>query len=159
MEQWGQEHDSWNKFVEKAIDAKAKAILQPPSILRKMDQRCPRGNRPAYSTVAKSQAPSTRASRDDPVEKLPPPSALKPSNSLPAGSSETSDKKARREKKKHRRLDQQRDQGRKDTSSTPATGANSGTRKDMSQITYFNCNKKGHYSRNYSEPRKDVSKN
>ena len=159
IEQRGREHDSWEELVKKAIDAEAKASLQPPSILREMDQRCPRGNRPAHSTVAKSQASSTRDPRDDPVEKPPPPSAPKPSNSSPAGSSETSDKKAWREKKKHRRLDQQWDQGRKDTSFTPATGANSGTRKDMSQITCFNCNKKGHYSRNCSEPRKNVSKN
>ena len=109
MEQRGREHDSWEELVEKAIDAEAKTSLQPPLILREMDQRCPRGNRPAHSTVAKSQASSTRDPRDDPVEKPPPPSAPKPSNSSPAGSSETSDKKARREKKKHRRLDQQRD--------------------------------------------------
>ena len=109
--------------------------------------------------MAKSQASSTRDPRDDPVKKPLPPLAPKPSNSSPAGSSEKSDKKAWRKKKKHRRLDQQRDQGRKDTSSTPTPGANSGTRKDMSQITCFNCNKKGHYLRNCSEPRKNVLKN
>ena len=159
MKQRRREYDSQEEFVKKAIDAEAKASLQPPSILREIDQRCLRGNRPAHSTGAKSQASSTQDPRDDPVEKPLPPSAPKPSNSSPAGSSETSDKKARREKKKHRRLDQQRDQGRKDTSSTPATGANSGTRKDMSQIMCFNYNKKRHYLRNCSEPRKDMSKN
>ena len=111
IEQRGREHDSWEELVEKAIDAEAKASLQPPSILCEMDQRCPRGNRPTHSTLAKSQASSTRDSRDDPVKKPPPSSAPKPSNSLPAGSNETSDKKARREKKKYRCLDQQRDQG------------------------------------------------
>ena len=53
MEQRGREHDSWEELVEKAIDAEAKASLQPPSILREMDQRCPHGNRPAHSTMAK----------------------------------------------------------------------------------------------------------
>ena len=94
MEQRGREHDSWEELVEKAIDAEAKASLQPPSILREMDQHCLCGNRPAHSTVAKSQASSTRDPRDNPVEKLPPPSAPKASNSSPAGISETSDKKA-----------------------------------------------------------------
>ena len=106
-----------------------------------------------------SQASSTQDPRDDPVEKPLQPSAPTLSNCSPNGSSETFDKKARREKKKHRRLDQQQDQGRKDISSTPATSANSGTRKDMSQIRCFNFNKKWHYLRNYSEPRKDMSKN
>ena len=109
MEQLGQEHDSWEELVEKTIDAEAKTSLQPPLILREMDQRCPRGNRLAHSTVAKSQASSTRDPCDDPIEKPPPPSAPKSSNSSPAESSEISDKKAWREKKKHRRLDQQRD--------------------------------------------------
>ena len=54
MEQRGREKDSWDELVEKAIDAKAKASLQPPSILREMDQRCPQDNRPAHITVAKS---------------------------------------------------------------------------------------------------------
>ena len=47
MEQRGRELDSWEELVEKAINAEAKASLQPPSILREMDQRCQRGNRPA----------------------------------------------------------------------------------------------------------------
>ena len=53
MEQRGRELDSWEELVEKAIDAEAKASLQPQSILREMDQRCPHGNRPAHATVAK----------------------------------------------------------------------------------------------------------
>ena len=59
----GRELDSWEEAIEKAIDAEAKASLQPPSILREMDQRCPRGNRLAY-TVAKFQA-STRDPRGE----------------------------------------------------------------------------------------------
>ena len=59
----GRELDSWEEAIEKAIDAEAKASLQPPSILREMDQRCPQGNRLAYTTVAKFQA-STRDPRN-----------------------------------------------------------------------------------------------
>ena len=159
MEQREQEYNIWEKLVKKAIDAEAKASFQLPSILREMDQHCLRGNQPGHFTVAKLQASSTQEPHDNPIKKPPLLSAPKLSNSLPAESSETSDKKTWREKKKHQRLDQQRDLSRKDTSSTPAIGANSGTRKDMSQITCFNFNKKGHYSRNCSEPRKDMSKN
>ena len=59
MEQRGRENDSWEELVEKAIDVQAKANLQPPSFLREMDQRCPQGNRPAHTTMAKSQASVT----------------------------------------------------------------------------------------------------
>ena len=61
------------------IDAEAKASLQPQSILREMDQRCPHGNRPAHATVAKPHT-STRDPRDEPSEK-PNPSGPKQSNS------------------------------------------------------------------------------
>lgn len=37
MEQRGRELDSWDQLVEKAIDAEAKAVLQPPSGIREMD--------------------------------------------------------------------------------------------------------------------------
>ena len=68
MEQRGRELDSWDELVEKAIDAEAKASLQPPSFIREMDQRCRRGNRPAHTTVAKSQASSTLDPQEEPSE-------------------------------------------------------------------------------------------
>ena len=60
MEQRGREKDSWEELVEKAIDAEAKASLQPPSFLKEMDQRFLRGNRPAHTTMTKSQASATQ---------------------------------------------------------------------------------------------------
>ena len=93
MEQRGREHDSWEELVGKAIDAEAKTSLQPPLILREIDQCCPRGNQQAHSTVAKSQASSTQDLRNNPVKKLSPSLTLKLSNSLPARSSEISNKK------------------------------------------------------------------
>ena len=159
MEWRGREYNSWEQLVEKAIDAEAKSSLQPPSILRKMDQCYSYGSRLAYSTIAKSQIFSIQDSSNNHVKKSLPPLAPKSSNTLPARSNKISDKKASKEKKKYRRLDQQQNQSRKDTSPTPATGANSGIKKDISQIMYFNYNNKKHYSRDCSEPRKDVSKN
>lgn len=46
MEQCGRELDSWGDLVEKAIDAEAKASLQPTSFLHEIDQRCFQGRRP-----------------------------------------------------------------------------------------------------------------
>ena len=61
------------------------------------DQRCPRGNRPAYTNVAKFQA-STRDPRDKPPRSLHP-------HSLRSESGKTSEKSFQKEKKKQRRLD------------------------------------------------------
>ncbi len=55
MEQRGRELDSWEEMIEKAVDAEAKAGLQPTSFIREMDHRCQRGNRPAHVTAAKVQ--------------------------------------------------------------------------------------------------------
>ena len=93
MEQRGREHNSWKELVEKAIDAKAKTSLQLPLILREIDQCCPRSNQLAHSTVTKSQTSSTWDLRNNPVKKLLPFLTLKLSNSLPARSSEISNKK------------------------------------------------------------------
>lgn len=68
MEQHGRELDSWDELVEKAIDVEAKASLQPPSMLRELDHRCPRRNRPTHTTVAKSQALATKDPRDEPAD-------------------------------------------------------------------------------------------
>ena len=57
------ELDSWNKIVEKAVDAEAKAGLRPTSYVRKTDRRCPHGNRPAHTTTVKAQAPLMKNSR------------------------------------------------------------------------------------------------
>ena len=69
MEQRGRERNSWEELVKKAIDAEAKASLQPLSILREMDRRCPRGDRPFHTTVAKSQS-SAWDLRDEPSKKV-----------------------------------------------------------------------------------------
>ena len=46
---------SFDQMVKKAVNAKAKSVLWPRSSTKEIDQTCPRGNRPANSTVAKSQ--------------------------------------------------------------------------------------------------------
>ena len=162
MEQRGREKDSWEELVEKAIDAEAKASLQPPSFLREMDQRCPRGNRPAHITMAKSQASATWDPRDDPSEKTQTQASstwdpwdepsekaqYKPTHSSRSENGETSGRKARKEKKKHRR----QKQARKDP--TPAT---SRARKDLSHITCFNRDQKGHYATKCPEPKRETS--
>ena len=65
MEQRERELDSWDTLVEETIDN-----LQPLSFFREMDQRFSRGNRLAYTTMAKSKALATWDPRDDPSPTL-----------------------------------------------------------------------------------------
>ena len=51
---------------ENAIDAKAKASLQPLSILKKLDQHHPQSNYLTYTTVTTFQASVTQDTRDIP---------------------------------------------------------------------------------------------
>lgn len=69
MEQHGQDLDSWDKLVKKAVDVKAKTSLQPTSFIRKMDQRCPRGNHPAHTIAARALTQGLSSMRDPKAEK------------------------------------------------------------------------------------------
>ena len=159
MEQRGREKDSWEELVEKTIDAEAKASLQPSSFVRDMDQRCPQGSRPAHATVAKLQAswdPRNDSSEKAPAQHKPPHSSHPYSSRSENG--ETSEKNARKEKKKRHR----REQARRGSISTSANGVNTTNvngraRRELSQITFYNCREKGHYARNCSEPQRDAS--
>lgn len=66
---------------------------------------------------------------------------------------EISGKKSRRERKEQHRLQRARNSG------TPTTGVNTvlngGAHKDLSHITCFNCDKKGHYADKCPDPRED----
>ena len=101
MEQREWELDSWDALVKRTTNS-----LQT-SILRKMDQRCPRGNCPTYTTAAKFQASSTWDPRDEPSAHSQKSLAqFKPLHSSWSMNGGTSNKKAWTEKKKHRHQEQ-----------------------------------------------------
>ena len=45
----GRHLDNWEEAIEKAIDAEAKAARQPTSLMKEINARCARGNRPMRS--------------------------------------------------------------------------------------------------------------
>lgn len=142
--------DSWEELVEQAIGAEVNAALQPSPILREidMDHRCPRGNRPTGTTVAKARALLDWDPRDESADQ----------RSSTTGAHSTS-KKPRRERKK--KLRQAQGPGR--NSGTPATGVSmtnaSGGRKDLSHIACFKCSQTGHHATHCLQTQKgrDVS--
>ena len=145
MDQDASHLDDYEELVAKAVRVEAKAGLRPSFYVRETDQQVPQGNRPAHTTTHKVQ--TQRAMKDHREDK----SKAKASVPTSTQNSEPSDK-ARKDKKKK--------QHKAKRDSTPATGVNKAevgdhrAKKDISEISCYNCNKKGHYSNKCPEPRK-----
>lgn len=142
MDQNGQPLEDWTTLIQRTVNAKAKARHHPASMLRDMDQRAPRGRRSAK--IATSTYENTKL-KDLRVEENKP---------KPQPSADVS--RFRKKRKKDRCQRGQYSKNR--DGATPATMVNvvepgKPNRKkkrkngrDMSLITCFNCDKKGHYS-------------
>ena len=156
MEPRSQEYDSWDKLVKKTVAVEAKASLQPSYYSRNMDNCCPKGNYSSHTTLSKPQSAWEPCDEfSDKTQTHQAQNKSTPSNSSRLDSGETSGKKARKEKKKKYHQEHKNDSG------TPATGVNADNvasgraPKELSHITCFNCDKKGHYADKYPERRKD----
>ena len=160
------ELESFEQLVKKVVEAEGKASLRPRTTTREMDQRCPQGNRPTHTTVAKfpasatwdprdnpspTQASSTWDLQDEPSEKVPTQYNLPHflhAHSSRSENGKVSDRKARKEKKKRHR----REQARRGSISISATDVN---RRELSQVTCYRCLRKGHYADKCTKPNKD----
>ena len=142
-------------MVQRAVNAKAKPSLRSSTMVRDSDIRCPRGHRPSNSTAAKVQSQETKDSH---------PEESKVKETRPALSrakASKSSKQARKEKKKKRHQERQD----KDKDQTPASTANAtevqqkkkkkNRDRDVSKVTCFNCDKKGHYASTCTKPPKN----
>ena len=159
IEQRGQELDSFEKLVEKAVNANAKAALRPRSYACKTDQHCLRDSRPSAAKASTEGQPI----KDPRVEELKKLEESKAPAAQRSNNIKTSEQAQKRKKKKDRRY-----YGQKLQDSTPATGVNltntlggdssgserSQPQKNLSQITCYNCNKNGHYVTKCPEPPK-----
>ena len=155
----GRQQLSWDDLISAANRAEAKARIED---YRHLDQRCPKGKRPLKLSID---------SRDEKPGEKPQPKATtsglsvtpaKPASGFQQGSEAA--EKARKEKRKNW---QQKQRERREASANPegnpATGSNTtggkkkagqnrgqkrGQNQDLSQVTCWNCDKKGHYATN-----------
>ena len=145
--------------MSKAVRAEAKAGLRPSSYVQEADFQVLRGSRPTHTTAHKVQTQGAGKDHRGDDSKASKGSASAPASASTQGSEPS--EKAKKDKKKYWR-DKKGPREPKD-SSTPASGVNrteaGGSRrknkKDLSGVTCYNCNKKGHYSNKCPEPPKN----
>ena len=146
--------DDYEELVSKAVRGEVKTGLQPSSYMQKADLQVLRGSRPTHTTAHKVQMQGAVTRRDKSKAKAPAPT--------PAQDPEPSDKSKKDKKKKHYR--EKKDSRELKDSTTSASGVNAAevggkgrrrNKKNASEITCFNYNKKGHYSNRCPEPPKN----
>ena len=124
----GQELDSWDEVVEKAVDAEAKASLQLYSRTRKIDFKCPRGKRLVKTDNLSKPKKKTKFFH---------------TFSANWDGDQISDEMSNRSP------------GKKNSGphrSSYQGFCQQGSAKDMSHITCFNCGQKGYYSMQFLKP-------
>ena len=156
----GRQQLLWDELVKAANRAKAKARIHNNELL---DQRCPKGKRPLKLTLKDSNEQSSEKTKAAPPQQ----------KSAGSPQSEQAAEKGQKEKKKnwHRKERKKKEAGA-NSEGTLATGSNAtgGKKKagqnrgqkmgqnrsqqDLSQITCWNCDKKGHYATDCKEPPK-----
>ena len=155
MEQQDQASTSSEEIVQRAINAEAKAGLRSSTMVWDLDAHYPRGHRPSHNTSSKVQ---TQGSKDSSR-----PKKTKPKDPKSAPSRDDaaeSPKKNNRKDKKKKFQGQRREHTGEREEQTPATNVNTTDvskkkkkRYDVSKITCFNYDKKGHFASNCIEPK------
>lgn len=158
IDEVGRQQLSWDELVSAANRAEAKARIHNNQHL---DQRCPRGKRPLKLVFKESrEQQSTEKAQPKPTTSglsVTPPAKPLGSGHRSEQSSEASEKARKEKKKKANR--ERRGRGRRE-GSTPATGSNTENtagkkNRDLSQVTCYACNKKGHYAKDCTKPPKN----
>ncbi len=148
----------WDDLIRVANKAEARAKIQGNTHL---DQQCPKGKRPLKISLNARDDQAEKTTATSPKAKASPPASDQ------SEVTEKAKEKARKEKKR-RGHQGKRDRQEGQDGSPVATGANTtqategqkkkrrdgqGPKRDISEITCYNCNKKGHYSRDCTEPK------
>ena len=142
-------------MVQKAINAEAKVGLRSSTIVWDLDAHCPRDYHPSHNTSSKVQIQGSKdLSRPKETKSKDPKSALSRDNVV------ESPKKDDRKDKKKRFWGQRQEYTEERKEQTPATNVNTinvskkeKKRRDVSKITYFNCNKKGYLANDCTKPK------
>ena len=141
--------DSWNKIVDKTVDAEVKGSLQALSGTKEIDSQCLWGQRPT-----KKDNKDSRNYKKNKFSQNPPANA---------SSSRTQSSPTQPKKDQNSRFCQEGPRRQSQDQNTPATGVNATAvrknkdkdkdKKDLSNIECYTCKQKGHYVNKY--PKKE----
>ena len=98
IEQQDWEFTNFEKMVQRAVNAEAKASLRSSIMIKELDVRCPRGHHPSHNTSFKVQTQGS-SHKDSTRSKEPKPKNPKPTLSRD-NAAEPAKKEDRKEKKK-----------------------------------------------------------
>ena len=142
-------------MVQRAVNAEAKAGLRSSTMVRNLDARCPESHCLSHNTSSKVQ---TQGSKD--LFRSKETKSKDPKSALSRDNTAESPKKDNRKDKKKRFRGQRREHIGERKKQTSATNINTTNilkkkkkRRDISKITYFNYDKKGHFVSNYTKPK------
>ena len=142
-------------MVQGAVNAKAKTGLRSSTMVQNSDVCCPRGYCLSHNTSSKVQIQGSK-DLSRPKETKPKDPKLAPSRDNATESPKKDDTKDKKKRFRGQRWEYAREQKKQ----TPATNVNTTNvskkkkkRCDVGEITCFNCNKKGHFASNCTEPK------
>ena len=149
MEQQDRASTSFEEIVQRAVNVEAKAGQKSSTMIRNSDARCLRGHRPSHNIFLKVQTqetttkePRNEESRPKEVNQADGKDSAPPRFDKPVKPTCQEKKKKYQKKKQYRK------------NSSPATGNNAIEGKKGDGKCY-NCQKKGHITRNCPEPPKN----
>ena len=145
----GRDLDFWEKAVKKTVNVEAKTMLQSSSNTRDMDSRYPQENRKKDKKDFGGKNKSTNF-----------PSANISSGKQSSSTQQTSSVNSKKDQDHQQSFLYRRRRGHGRDS--PGTGVNIVLKKeerDMSQVKYYYCHQKGHYSNKCPWNSKEESKN
>ena len=144
IEQQDRALTSFEKMMQRAINAKAKVGLRSSTMVWDSDVRCPKGHRPSHNTSSKVQSQGSN-NKDSSCSEEPKPKDPKLAPPRDNAAAEP-DKKEDRKNKKKRFREQRQEYTGEWKKQTPATGVNKTAPKKKLKVRCFNSDKKGHYA-------------
>ena len=144
----------FEEMVQRAVNAEAKVGLRSSTMVRDLDARCPKGHHLSHNSSSKVQTQGS-SHKDLPRSK-----ELKPKDPKPAPSRDNVVEPAKKEDRKDKKIKLQ-NRKREWNKQTSATGDNTKAlkkkkkRRDSSEVTCFNCDKKGYHASHCTKPPKN----
>ena len=151
----------FEEIMQRVVNAEAKAGLRSSAMVRNSDICYPQGHRSSNSTISKVQTQGTSAKEPHPKEfrtKEAKPAEGKAPAPPRTNAAESSEQSKKDKKDKMRRFRRRKER----SEDTPATDNNvidvskkkkKNRDRDTNGVTYYNCNKKGHFGNTCIKPK------